>query len=85
MKRYFVETNGYNFVAFVDENNKGYYIDEMVFEEDLTLDVAKNHDYSAIIDCKTAEECAVAILGDPEANVFEFDIDSEDYESVTEF
>lgn len=86
MKRFFVETNAYNFVAFVDENGKGYYVDEKLFDDDLTIDVAKNGDYSAFDGCETAEECAAAIGSEEaEKNIFDFDINSEYYEFVTEF
>lgn len=46
MKRFFVKTNGYNAVIFVDKNGNGYVIDETAFDEPLTLDAAKNADYS---------------------------------------
>ena len=44
MKRLYVKTNGTNFVAFVDNENKAYIIDEAVFGESLTLEAAKAAD-----------------------------------------
>jgi len=86
MKRYFVETNGYNCVAFVDDNGTAYIVHENTFDEPLTLDVAKNVDYSNFDNCETAKECAQAI-GTSEAfeNVVAFDGISKDAENSTEF
>ena len=58
MKRYFVETAGYNMVAFVDDNGECYILHEGSFDEPLTLEVAKNADYSNLDGCETADECA---------------------------
>jgi hypothetical protein len=66
MKRFFCKTNAYNCVVFVDENGKGFMIYENLFDEELTIDVAKNSDYSNLDGCKTAEECAYSI-GTPQA------------------
>lgn len=46
MKRYFLETEDYSGVGFVDNKGKMVYIDETAFDEPLTLDVAKAADYS---------------------------------------
>ena len=61
MKRFFAKTNGYNAVIFVDKNGNGYVIDETAFDEPLTLNAAKNADYSNLVVCETAEECADSI------------------------
>ena len=86
MKRYFVETNAYNCVTFVETNGTAYIVHENNFNEPLTLDVAKNADYSNFDNCDTAEECAQAI-GTSEAleNIVEFDKFLEDAENSTEF
>lgn len=57
MKRYFMETNAYNMVAFVDDSGDCYIVHEESFDEPLTLEVAKNADYSNLDGCETAEEC----------------------------
>ena len=76
MKRFYVKTNGTNFVAFVDDNNKAYIIDEAVFGVSLTLEIAKAEDYSNFEDCNTAEECARSIgTPDAETNVIVWDED----------
>lgn len=86
MKRYFVETNGYNCVAFVDDNGTAYIVHENNFDEPLTLDVAKTADYSNFDNCGTAEECAQAI-GTSEVleNIVAFDEILKDAENSTEF
>lgn len=61
MKKYFVETNGYNMVIFADNNGKCFAVHEQAFDERLTLDVAKNADYSNFDGCDTAEQCAYAM------------------------
>ena len=61
MKRYFVETNADNMVAFVDDNNRVYFFNEQAFDEPLTLDVAKTADYSNCEGCETAEEIAHSV------------------------
>lgn len=58
MKRYFVETNGYNMVVFVDDNNDVFYLHEKAFDEDLTLEVARNADYSNVEGFETAKQMA---------------------------
>lgn len=64
MKRYFVETNGYNCVAFVDNNGKAYVFHEETFDEELTFEYAKSVDYSNVDGCETAEEIAACTGGD---------------------
>jgi DNA-binding transcriptional regulator YiaG len=84
MKRYYVETNGDDFVAFVDYNNRAYIIDAAKFDERLNLDVAKSTDYSNLDNCETAVECAIS-MGEnaPYDNVIDWN--EEDYEIVTKF
>lgn len=81
MKRFFVKTNDYNMVIFVDKNGNGYIIDETAFDEPLTLDVAKNANYSNFNDCETAEDCAASIGVDD--NIITFNPTEYDY--ITEF
>lgn len=86
MKRLYVKTNGTNFVAFVDNENKAYIIDEAVFGESLTLEAAKAADYSNFDDCETAEECARAIgTPDAEANVIDWNEDEYSDCAIIEF
>lgn len=81
MKRYFVETQDYSFVAFVDAAGKAVVIDEAVFPEPLTLEVASHTDYSGLEGFETAEEAA-ANYGDGSELI---DFHPEDYERVTGF
>lgn len=82
MKRYFVETNAYNMVAFVDELGKAFVYDETAFPQDLTLEVAKDTPYENIDGAETAEEAA-AMQGTGEVyNWNEIEISAE---AVTEF
>ena len=81
MKRYFAETNGYNCVLFVDDKGKAVVIQEEVFDEPLTLEVAKAADYSNFDNCETAEE-ANANYGNGE-NLINFNED--EYENIVEF
>lgn len=84
MKRFFVETEDYTMVAFVDDEGKAFIIDETSFDEVLTFDVAKNSDYSNLDGCETAEECAQCIgTAEAESNVIDFDED--EYTRVIEF
>ena len=81
MKRFFVKTNGYNAVIFVDKNSNGYVIDETAFDEPLTLNAAKNADYSNFDGCETAEDCAASIgIGN---NIITFN--PTEYDNITEF
>ena len=81
LKRYFCKTQDYNVVIFADENGQGVYIDESAFDEPLTLEVAKEADYSNFDGCETAEEAA-ANYGTG-AELIEFNPD--DFEEVIEF
>ncbi len=81
MKRFFCKTNAYNYVLFVDDKGKAYFIYENRFDEPLTLDVAKNEDYSNLDGCKTAEECAWAM---GEGEYYKDDDDSVYYENVVD-
>ena len=81
MKRYFVETQDYNFVAFVDAAGKAVVVDEDVFPEPLTLEVAKRTDYESLEGFETAEEAA-ANYGTGSQLI---DFNPDDYERVTEF
>ncbi|RGF90495.1 hypothetical protein DXA02_13705 [Ruminococcus sp. AM54-1NS] len=89
LKRYFVETNAYNFVAFVDEERKAYPVftfgDKNGKEWDelnMTLTAAKNGNYSCIEGCRDAYEVCADVDGDT-SKIFNFDEDK--YENVTEF
>ena len=84
MKRYFVETNGYNMVAFVGTDGKAYAFHEETFDKELTLETAKNSDYSGIEDAETAEEIAQCIGTDKALeNIFDWaDVEAEE---ITEF
>lgn len=93
MKRYFIETNAYNCVAFVDENNKAYIFNQIDFDENLTFEAAKNADYSNTDNCKTALEIAYSVGDDPENSVYNWDEllknrrcdDNPDGDTFTEF
>lgn len=45
-------------VLFVDESGKAVFINEMAFDEPLTLEVARHADYSNFDSCEDAEEAA---------------------------
>lgn len=64
MKRYFIETNGYNCIAFVDSDNKAIVFDEICFDETLTIEYVKKADFSNLDGCETAQECINAIGGE---------------------
>lgn len=81
MKRYFVETQDYNFVAFADATGRAAVIDEAAFDEPLTLEVAKRTDYSSVEGFDNAEEAA-ANYGTGSQLI---DFHPDDYERVTEF
>lgn len=81
MKRFFVKTSGYNMIVFVDKNGNGYVIDETAFDEPLTLNAAKNADYSNFDGCETAEDCAASI--GINNNIIPFNPTEYDY--ITEF
>lgn len=80
MKRIFAETNAYNVVLFVDNNNKAFVVPDGAFESELTLELAENTDYANYAGCETAEECQYAQgCGDV------IDYNEDEYENVTEF
>ena len=85
MKRYFIETNGYNMVVFADNFNKGCVIDEKSFDQHLTLEIAKTADYRNFDNCETAEECN-ANYGNGE-NLIDFNLDDAQWADciITEF
>lgn len=82
MNRYFVETNAYNMVAFVDDSGKAYVYDENAFPQELTLEVAQATQYENIDGAKTAEEAA-AMQGTGE--VYDWAEIERDADRVTEF
>ncbi len=82
MKRYFVETNAYNMVAFVDDSGKAYVYEETAFPVELTLEVAKSTQYENIEGAETAEEAA-AMQGTGE--VYDWAEIERGAERVTEF
>lgn len=89
LKRFFVETNAYNFVAFVDDEGKAYPVfafDDKNGKEwdelNMTLMAAKNGNYGGIEGCRDAYEVCADVDGDT-SKIFNFDED--EYENVTEF
>ena len=88
MKRYFVETNGYNCVAFIDDNNNAIVLHEGCFDEPLTIESVKMNDYSNLDGCETAEECIHEMGGETNNVVFINDFEkftNDDNVTVTEF
>ena len=84
MKRYFVETNAYNMVAFVDDSGKAYIYEEDAFlPQALTLEVAKAAKYENAEGCETAEEIMYAQGTDRE--VYDWQPIMDGAEAVTEF
>lgn len=86
MKRFFVETNGYNMVIFAGDDGKCFVIHEQSFDEELNFENAKNADYSNIENCNNAEECAYA-MGVSDINEFIFNTEeilnkAEDYTEI---
>lgn len=86
MKKLFVETNADNAVLFVDAQERAYLVfDSCIYWEnyhkDLTLEAARNEDYSNLDGCETADECKCAQGIDRDI----FDFNEDDYENVTEF
>lgn len=56
MRKFFVELNGFNAIALVDDMNKALMIDETDIHEEITLESAKNMDLSNISMDGTADE-----------------------------
>lgn len=80
MKRYFVETNAYNMVVFVDVEGNAYAFYDTAFDEPLTLETAMAADYSNCEGCETAEDIMYATgVGET------FTWNEDEFESVTEF
>ena len=82
MKRYFAKDSvGEAVVLFADESGKAVFINDTAFDEELTLEVAKQADYSNFDNCETAEEAA--------ANYYTgenlIDFNEEDWEELVEF
>ena len=82
LKRYFANDSvGETVVLFVDESGKAVFINNTAFEEELTLEVAKNADYSNFDNCDTAEEAATNYYTGE--NLIDFN--EEDWEELVEF
>jgi len=59
MKRYFCETEDYNFIAYVDSNGKAAIIYDTAFNSGIpTLEAAMKEDYSGVYGCEDAEAVA---------------------------
>lgn len=84
MKRFFIETNGGNMIAFVDDKNKAFVLYDQSFDKELALETARNADYSNLDGCKTAEDCdgAMGMGGD---RIIDFEELLSYAESYTEF
>jgi hypothetical protein len=80
MKRIFAETEDYNVVLFVDDNDKAFVIEETAFDTDLTLEAAKSADYANLDGCKTAEDCYNC-----QGCGYTIDYNENDFVNVTEF
>lgn len=82
LKRLYVEdANGESAVLFVDGNDRACYLNDTAFNELLTLEVAKNTDYSNFDDCETADEAAANYYTGE--NVIDYNPD--DWEKIIEF
>lgn len=57
VKKVWISTNAYSMVAFVDDEHNAFVLDEQCFDEPLTLEYAKQQDYSNYDGCETAWEC----------------------------
>ena len=59
MKKFFVELNGFNAVAFMDDQNRALVIDETEadYEQPLTLEVAKNSFVDFVADTADEAKC----------------------------
>ena len=83
MKRYFVKTNAFNCVIFADGSGKGYMFYEGLYDEPLTLEVAKGTDYSGIEDIDTVEELSTYF--NRNENIIDFNLNDPAFEEVVEF
>lgn len=79
MKRYYVETEDYSAVLFVDETGRAVVVNDTAFSEPLTLAVAKAADYSSLEGFETAAEAAANYLGET------IDFKPEEFSKITEF
>lgn len=77
MKKYFVETNGYNSLVFVFDDNRA-----IAFDCE-TLEAAKNMDCSGIENSTDVEDAAINCNIDTD-NIFTFDKSDSCWENVTE-
>lgn len=82
LKRYFAKDfAGETVILFVDESGKAVFINDTAFDEKLTLEAAKQADYSNFNNCETAEEAA--------SNYFTgknlIDFNEDDWEVLVEF
>lgn len=82
MKRIYAESNGYNMVLFVDDENKAFVLPDDTFNDFSTLELAKAADYSNLVGCETAEECR-AMTGAGDGDIIDYNED--EFENVTEF
>ena len=83
MKRYFCETEDYNFVAYVDEDGEAAVICDTTFKSGIpTLEAAKSEDYSGLDGCETADEVAHQTAG---IEVFDWDVLMSETGNWTEF
>ena len=86
MKRYFIKTNGFNMVVFVDPIGNGYIIPDTSFDCELTFENAKNADYSNLDGCETAEECFYSMgFGEKDDLIIDFYENDPSFETVIEF
>ena len=85
MKKYFVETNGYNMVILADGSGRGLIINDTAFDTDLTLAAAQAADYSGLDGFDTIDECN-ANYGNGD-NIIDFDPDNANWTNciITEF
>lgn len=82
LKRLFVMDGvGEKLVLFADESGKAVYISESAFNEPLTLELAKNADYSNFENCETAEEASANYADGTHL----IDYNADDWDSIAEF
>jgi len=84
MKRYYIETDGHNMVAYVDGSGRAFVLTDSIDNDFSTLAAAKTHDY-AEIDGMTIDEMDASIGGTNNFIVDDFDIDDSSYSSIQEF
>lgn len=82
MVRYYaINSVGEAVVLFADKYGKAVLVNDTAFDEKLTLEVAKQADYSNFDNCETAEEAAANYYTGQ--NLIEFNPD--DWEELVEF